>query len=105
MFSSLSLIFSTKDEPVFKYEVEKGIECITDKVSVYGDYVVMVPSWPLEAQAIVMTLDINNKMVESGKYLVSGNISYFQCKNISFLSSSPTRTPRAHWTRTGNTPS
>ena len=60
-----------QDEPVFKYEVEKGIECITDKVSVHGDYVVMVPSWPLEARAIVMTLDINNKMVESGKYLVS----------------------------------
>ena len=51
--------------------MEKGIECITDKVSVHGDYVVMVPSWPLEARAIVMTLDINNKMVESGKYLVS----------------------------------
>ena len=29
----------------------------------------MVPSWPLEAQAIVMTLDINNQMVETGKYL------------------------------------
>ena len=51
------------------YEVDKGIECITDKVSVHGDYVVMVPSWPLEAQAIVMTLDIHNKMAECGKYL------------------------------------
>ena len=60
-----------QDEPIFKYEVEKGIECITDKVSVHGDYVVMVPSWPLEARAIVMTLDINNRMVESGKYLFS----------------------------------
>ena len=75
MVSSLSLIFSTKDEPVFKYEVEKGIECITDKVSVYGDYVVMVPSWPLEAQAIVMTLDINNKMAEAGKYLLADPVS------------------------------
>ena len=28
----------------------------------------MVPSWPLEAQAIVMTLDINNNMTESGKF-------------------------------------
>ena len=49
--------------------MDKGIECITDKVSVHGDYVVMVPSWPLEAQAIVMTLDIHNKMAECGKYL------------------------------------
>ena len=58
-----------QDEPKFVYEVDKGIECITDKVSVHGDYVVMVPSWPLEAQAIVMTLDIHNKMAECGKYL------------------------------------
>ena len=49
--------------------MDKGIECITDKVSVHGDYVVMVPSWPLEAQALVMTLDITNKMTETGKYL------------------------------------
>lgn len=51
------------------YEVDKGIECITDKISVHGDYVVMVPSWPLEAEAVVMTLDINKKMEEAGKYL------------------------------------
>ena len=51
------------------YEVDKGIECITDKISVHGDYVVMVPSWPLEAQAVVMTLDINKRMEEAGKYL------------------------------------
>ena len=66
LWSSTNLL---QDEPKFLYEVNKGIECITDKVSVHGDYVVMVPSWPLEAQAIVMTLDINNKMTESGKYL------------------------------------
>ena len=35
---------------------------ITDKVSVHAGYVVIVPSWPLEAGALVMTLDINNKM-------------------------------------------
>jgi len=64
-------LWDIQDEPVFKYEVDKGIECITDKVSVHGDYVVMVPSWPLEAQAIVMTLDITKKMTETGKYLFS----------------------------------
>jgi len=31
-------------------------------VSVHAGYVVIVPSWPLEAGALVMTLDINNKM-------------------------------------------
>merc|ERR1712156_219410 len=35
----------------------------------------MVPSWPLEAQAMVMTLDINNQMAETGKYLFSDNSS------------------------------
>ena len=44
-----------------------GIECITDKISVHNGHVVMVPSWPLEAQVIVMTLDINNQMVESSE--------------------------------------
>ena len=57
---------SLQDEPRFLYEVDKGIECITDKVSVHNGHVVMVPSWPLEAQAIVMTLDITNNMAESG---------------------------------------
>jgi len=62
-------LWDIEDEPRFLYEVDKGIECITDKVSVHNGHVVMVPSWPLEAQAIVMTLDINNNMTESGKYL------------------------------------
>jgi len=64
-------LWDIEDEPKFMYEVDKGIESITDKVSVHGDYVVMVPSWPLEAKAIVMTLDINDKMNECGKYLFS----------------------------------
>ncbi|XP_023331246.1 uncharacterized protein LOC111703520, partial [Eurytemora carolleeae] len=62
-------LWDIEDEPKFLYEVEKGIECITDKVSVHAGYVVIVPSWPLEAGALVMTLDINNKMEEKGKYL------------------------------------
>ena len=92
-------LWDIEDEPKFLYEVDKGIECITDKVglsdqrlspegyivsrnnylfsiftltlkvSVHNGHVVMVPSWPLEAQAIVMTLDINNQMGESGKFL------------------------------------
>lgn len=56
-----------QDDPRFLYEVDKGIECITDEVSVNNGHVVMVPSWPLEAQAIVMTRDINNNMAKSGK--------------------------------------
>ena len=64
-------LWDIEDEPKFIYEVDKGIECITDKVSVHGDYVVMVPSWPLKAEAIVMTLDIKNKMKEVGKFLFS----------------------------------
>ena len=58
-----------QDEPKFLYEVDKGIEAITDKVSVHNGHVVMVPSWPLEAHGIVMTLDINKNMTEAGKYL------------------------------------
>jgi len=68
-------LWDIEDEPKFLYEVDKGIECITDKVSVHNGHVVMVPSWPLEAQAIVMTLDINNNMSESGKYLFSDSAS------------------------------
>jgi len=62
-------LWDIEDEPRFLYQVDKSIECITDKVSVHNGHVVMVPSWPLEAQAMVMTLDINNQMEETGKYL------------------------------------
>jgi len=57
------------EEPRFLYAVERGLECITDKVSVIGGHVVIVPSWPLEASAIVMTLDINNNMSETGRFI------------------------------------
>ena len=102
-------LWDIEDEPKFLYEVDKGIECITDKVglydvvnllrlspenyiasrnnylffniytitlkvSVHNGHVVMVPSWPLEAQAIVMTLDINNQMGESGKFLFKEDV-------------------------------
>lgn len=34
-----------------------------------NDHVVIVPCWVLEANAIVMTLDINNGMAEKGKFI------------------------------------
>lgn len=49
--------------------MDKGVECITDKVSVVQDHVVIVPSWPLEAHAMIMTLSINDKMTEVGKFI------------------------------------
>jgi len=62
-------LWDIEDEPKYLYETDKGIECITDKVSVHAGYVVIVPSWPLEAGAIVMTLDIDQRMKEKGKFL------------------------------------
>ena len=32
-------------------------------------YIFSVPSWPLSAQAVVMTLSIENNMAEVGKFL------------------------------------
>ncbi len=49
--------------------MDKGLESITDKVSVVNGHVVIVPSWPLEAHAIVMALDINDNMSEVGKFI------------------------------------
>ena len=62
-------VWDIGDEPRFRYAVEKGIECITDKVFVYDGHVVIVPSWPLSARAVVMTLSIENQMSERGKFL------------------------------------
>merc|ERR1712042_180142 len=67
--SCIIRVWDIENEPKYLYEVDKGTECITDKVSIHGGYVVIVPSWPLEAEALVMTLDINNNMQEKGKYL------------------------------------
>ena len=64
-------LWDIEDEPKFLYEVDKGIECITDKISVVKKSVVMVPSWPIAADALVMTLDIdeeNRAMKEGGKF-------------------------------------
>jgi len=71
-------VWDVEEDPKFLYEVDKGIECITDKVSVHAGTVVIVPSWPLEAGAIVMTLDITNNMQERGKFLFSDESSQ-QC--------------------------
>jgi hypothetical protein len=62
-------VWDIENEPRFVYAVEKGIECITDKVFVYDGHVVIVPSWPLSARAVVMTLSISNRMSEVGKFL------------------------------------
>jgi len=62
-------LWDIEDEPRFLYEVDRGIECISHEVSVHNGHVVMIPMYPLEAEAIVMTLDINNNMTEIGKYL------------------------------------
>jgi len=64
-------VWDIEREPRFEYAVEKGIEFITDKVFVHDGHVVIVPSWPLSAQAVVMTLNINDKMAEVGKFLFS----------------------------------
>ena len=62
-------VWDIEHEPRFDYAVEKGIECITDKVFVHDGHVVIVPSWPLSARAVVMTLSIENQMSEVGKFL------------------------------------
>ena len=64
-------LWDISEEPQFLYSVDKGLECITDKVSVVNDHVVIVPSWPLEARAIVMTLDVKNEMAEVGKFIMA----------------------------------
>ena len=62
-------VWDIEHEPRFVYAVEKGIECITDKVFVHDGHVVIVPSWPLSAKAVVMTLNIENRMSEVGRFL------------------------------------
>jgi len=47
--------------PKYLFSVEKGVECITDKISVIKNSVVIVPSWPLAADALVMTLQIDEE--------------------------------------------
>ncbi len=63
------LVWDISEEPKFLYSVDRGLESITDKVSVVNGHVVIVPSWPLEARAIVMALDIRNEMREVGKFI------------------------------------
>ena len=64
-------VWDIENEPKFLFKVEKGIECITDKISVIKNSVVIVPSWPLAADALVMTMQIdesNNTMTDLAKF-------------------------------------
>ena len=51
------------------YQINKGKDYVTDKFAVHKGHVVIVPSWPMTAQAIVMTLSIQNGMNVVGKFL------------------------------------
>jgi hypothetical protein len=62
-------VFDIRNEPRFMYVAHKGTEYVTDKVFVHKGHVVIVPSWPLTAGAVVMTLSIENEMNVVGKFL------------------------------------
>ncbi len=71
--STVIRLWDISGEPTFVYQVEKGLDCITDKVAVVNNYVAIVPSWPLDANAIVMTLDIRNNMERAGSFIFQDN--------------------------------
>lgn len=62
-------VFDIENEPKFLYTVEKGTDYVTDKVFVHKGHVVIVPSWPITASALVMTLSIEDNMNIVGKYI------------------------------------
>jgi len=62
-------VWDIENEPRFEYFIDKGTEYITDKVFVHDGHIVVVPSWPLQSQAVVMTLSIENQMAEVGKFM------------------------------------
>jgi len=62
-------VWDIENEPRYEYAIDKGIDYITDKVFVHDGHIVVVPSWPLSAQAVVMTLSIENQMAEVGRFL------------------------------------
>ena len=46
------------------------VDLITDQVAaVVKNHVAIVPSWPLDAEAIVMPLNIEDNMKEVGKFI------------------------------------
>ena len=45
------------------------VDLITDQLAVVKNHVSVVPSWPLEAEAIVMTLNIEDNMKEVVKFI------------------------------------
>ena len=51
------------------YQINKGKDYLTEKFAVHKGHVVIVPSWPMIAQAVIMTLSIENGMNVVGKFL------------------------------------
>ena len=73
-----------ENEPKFLYSVDKGTNYVTDKVFVHKGHVVIVPSWPLTAGAVIMTLSIEKEMEVVGKFLFENeekkrNIDQVRC--------------------------
>jgi hypothetical protein len=63
------LVYDIQQEPKFMYLKERGLIYVTDKIVVHRDHVVLVPSWPLAAGAMLMTLSIKKKLKVEGKFL------------------------------------
>ena len=62
-------VYDIRSSPKFLYLTYKGTEYVTDKVFVHKGHVVIVPSWPLAAGAVIMTLSIENQMDVVEKFI------------------------------------
>jgi hypothetical protein len=62
-------VYDIRIEPKLMYQTNKGKDYVTDKFAVHKGHVVVVPSWPMTARAVIMTLSIENGMNVVGKFL------------------------------------
>lgn len=62
-------VYDIKQNPKILYMIDKGNDYVINKMVVFEDYIIGIPSWPLSAQAIVLTWSIKNEMNVIGKYL------------------------------------
>ncbi len=67
--TTLIHLWDISGEPTFIYRVDMNHCRVTENIAIFNDHVVITPSLPLNANALIMTLDMGNYMARAGSYI------------------------------------
>ena len=78
-------VFNIDNEPKLLYKINKGINFVTDKLIIHKDHVIIAPSWPVLADAVIMVLSIKDQMTIVGKFMFEDQAKKNAINQVNFL--------------------